>query len=135
MSKITTLTFQHGIPSRIKWHGFGVIGFDSFNSYTLKYNYVWLKWLIKANNIIVAGPVVARSSADREVRGSTKVWIGTLWGLCRCKLDILGRLMLSAHKTGSGIISPWRHERWPNDQGKLNVKVWLNVLNSWKRPY
>ena len=78
-------------------------------------------------------PVVARSPADREgpwfesytgltwisqgTRNesprlrSTKVWIGTLRGLCLCKLDIPGRHMLAAHKTGSEIVPLRRPER------------------------
>ena len=36
---------------------------------------------------------------------STKVWNGTLRGLCLCKFDIPGCRMLAAHKTGSEIVS------------------------------
>ena len=42
---------------------------------------------------------------------STNLWIGTLRRLCLCKLDIPGRRMLAAHKTGSEIVSPGRPER------------------------
>ena len=69
------------------------------------------------------GPFVARSLADREVLGwfdsytgqtwisqgtrneskrpnSTKMWFGTLRGLCLYKYDISWSRMLAAHKTG-----------------------------------
>ena len=69
-----------------------------------------------------------RNGSPRHL--STKVWFGILRGLCLCKFDILRHRMLTAHKTGSEIVSPGRPKRLFRNVAQwleeVNVKGWLN---------